>query len=374
MKVLIGCGGTGGHINPALAIAKYIAKRNPGSEIVFCGSKGGMEEKLVPREGFRLETFEIRGFRRSFKPAGVAYNLKNLKNVARTSKGARALVRDFKPDIVIGCGGYASYPVVHAAQKLGVANVILEVNALAGMTTKVLSKKSDCTMICFEQTRAQVSGKNIVLTGSPVREDILFADHDAARRELDIDARPLIVSVWGSLGAQRMNELMCDFIAIEAKEDRHQLIHAIGSYGYTWVPERIREKGVELSAHPNLDVRDYIYDAARVYAAADLILCRAGASTLGEMAVMGKPVILVPSPNVAENHQEKNARALEAAGAAVVLLEKDLTAQTLYKTASELLDDPEKRRSLSRNIRKFAKPDALENIYACIEKTLAARR
>ena len=374
MKVLIGCGGTGGHINPALAIAKYIAKRNPGSEIVFCGSKGGMEEKLVPREGFRLETFEIHGFRRNLKPAGIVYNVKNLQNVLRTSKGARALVQEFAPDIVIGCGGYASYPVVHAAQKLGIANVILEVNALAGMTTKVLSKKADCTMICFEQTRAQVSGSRIVLTGSPVREDILFADHDAARRELGLDARPLIVSVWGSLGAQRMNELMCDFSAMEAEQDRHQLIHAIGSYGYTWVPDRIREKGVELSAHPNIDVRDYIYDAARVYAAADLILCRAGASTLGEMAVMGKPVILVPSPNVAENHQEKNARALEAAGGAVVLLEKELTAQVLYKTASELLADPEKCRALSRNIRKFAKPDALENIYACIEQTLADRK
>ena len=374
MKVLIGCGGTGGHINPALAIAKYIAKRNPGSEIVFCGSKGGMEEKLIPREGFRLQTFEIRGFRRSLKPAGILYNVKNLKNVLHTSKSAGALVREFAPDIVIGCGGYASYPIVHAAQKLGIANVILEVNALAGITTKVLSKKADYTMICFEQTRNQVAGSKVVLTGSPVREDILFADPNAARQELGLDERPLIVSVWGSLGAQRMNELMCDFIAIEAQQDRHQLIHAIGSYGYRWVPDRIREKGVELSAHPNIDVRDYIYDAARVYAAADVILCRAGAGTLGEMAVMGKPVILVPSPNVAENHQEKNARALEAAGAAVVLLEKDLTAQILYKTASDLLDDPEKRRGLSRNIRKFARPEALENIYACIEQTISAHK
>lgn len=374
MKVLIGCGGTGGHINPALAIAKYIARRNPGSEIVFCGSVGGMEEKLVPREGFRLETFEIRGFRRNLKPAGIAYNLKNLKNVLKTSKSAKKLVRDFAPDIVIGCGGYASYPVVHAAQTLGIPNVILEVNALAGVTTKVLSKKADCVMICFEQTRSQVAGSNIVLTGSPVREDILFADSAAARAELGIDERPLVVSVWGSLGAQRMNELMCDFIAMEAQEDRHNLIHAIGNYGYKWVPERIREKGVELEKHPNIDVRDYIYDAARVYAAADLILCRAGASTLGEMAVMGKPIVVVPSPNVAENHQEKNARAMEAEGAAVVLLEKDLTAETLYRTAEELLANPEKRAEMSKNIKKFAKPDALENIYACIEAALGVKR
>ena len=370
MKVLVGCGGTGGHINPALAIAKYIAKREEGSEIVFCGSVGGMEEKLVPREGFRLETFEIHGFRRSLNAKGIAYNLKNLDNVRKTTAQAEKLVREFAPDVVIGCGGYASYPIVHAAQKMHVPSVILEVNALAGVATKALAKHATCTMISFERTREQLPGANIVLTGSPVREDMLHADPEKARETLGLDDKPLIVSVWGSLGAQRMNELMCDFIAIEAKEDRHNLIHAIGNYGYTWVPDRIREAGVILEQHPNIDVRDYIYNACDVYAAADVILCRAGAGTLGEMEILGKPVILVPSPNVAENHQEKNARALEEAGAAVVLLEKDLTAQALYDAAVSLLDDPARRREMSENIRRFAKPEALENIYACIRQAV----
>lgn len=370
MKVLVGCGGTGGHINPALAIAKYIQKREKDSEIVFCGSVGGMEEKLVPREGFRLETFEIHGFRRSLNASGIAYNLKNLENVHKTTRQAEKLVEEFAPDIVIGCGGYASYPVVHAAQKKGIPNVILEVNALAGVATKALAKHATCTMISFEATRPQLPGANIVLTGSPVREDMLHADREQARASLGLDERPLIVSVWGSLGAQRMNELMCDFIAMEAESDRHQLIHAIGNYGYSWVPERIREKGVNLEDHPNIDVRDYIYNACDVYAAADVILCRAGAGTLGEMEVLGKSLIIVPSPNVAENNQEKNARALEEAGAAVVLLEKDLDAKTLFETAQALLDDPQRRRNMEQAIRKFAKPDALENIYACIERAI----
>ena len=179
-----------------------------------------------------------------------------------------------------------------------------------------------------------------------------------------------MVSVWGSLGAERMNHIMADFIALAAREDKINLIHAIGSYGYKWVPEEIAAKGVALSAHPNIDVRDYIYDAARVYAAADLIMCRGGAGTLGEMAVMGKPVIIVPSPNVAENHQEKNARALEKGGGAVVMVERECTAEKLYSAACGLLADHARLESMSHNIMSFAKPDAMENIYNTIQKLL----
>lgn len=366
MRVLIGTGGTGGHINPALAIAKAIMARNPNSEVLFCGASGGLEEKLVTREGFRLETFDIKGFRRSLKPSGIAYNFKILGKARRAIAGARAVIEKFRPDIAIGCGGYASFPIVYAAQSKGVPTAILEVNALPGVTTKVLARRANTVMISFEESRALIKSGNIVLTGSPVREDILFAKKAEARRELGLDARPLIVSVWGSLGAERMNHVMTDFIALEAREDRHNLIHAIGSYGYQWVRDEIREKGVDLAAHPNIDVRDYIYDAARVYAAADVILCRAGAATLGEMAAMGKPVVIVPSPNVAENHQEKNARAIEREGGAVVILERDCTAEHLYKTVCDLLADPTRLQSMSHSISRFAVPDAMDKIYAAV--------
>lgn len=366
MRVLIGTGGTGGHINPALAIAKAIMARNPNSEVLFCGASGGLEEKLVTREGFRLETFDIKGFRRSLKPSGIAYNFKILGKARRAIAGARAVIEKFRPDIAIGCGGYASFPIVYAAQSKGVPTAILEVNALPGVTTKVLARRANTVMISFEESRALIKSGNIVLTGSPVREDILFAKKAEARRELGLDARPLIVSVWGSLGAERMNHVMTDFIALEAREDRHNLIHAIGSYGYQWVRDEIHEKGVDLAAHPNIDVRDYIYDAARVYAAADVILCRAGAATLGEMAAMGKPVVIVPSPNVAENHQEKNARAIEREGGAVVILERDCTAEHLYKTVCDLLADPTRLQSMSHSISRFAVPDAMDKIYAAV--------
>ena len=371
MRVLIGTGGTGGHINPALAIAKHIMARAPGSEILFCGAEGGLEEKLVPREGFRLETFDIHGFRRSLAPAGLAYNLKIAGKAERAFSQAKKVVDEFHPDIAIGCGGYASFPIVYAAQSRHVPTAILEVNALPGVTTRVLAHRADAVMISFEETRSLVKSSHVILTGSPVREDILFARHDNARQELGIDERPLIVSVWGSLGAERMNHVMTDFIALEAREDRHNLIHAIGSYGYTWVRDEIREKGVDLEQHPNIDVRDYIYDAARVYAAADVILCRGGAGTLGEMATMGKAIVIVPSPNVAENHQEKNARAIEKEGGAVVILEQDCTAEHLYETVCGLLADPDRRRRMSESISRFAVPDAMEKIYAAIQGAIS---
>ena len=366
MRVMLGGGGTGGHINPALAIAKFIQSKKPESEFVFCGARGGLEEKLVPRENFRLEVFDIKGFRRQLSPSGIAYNLGIASKAVKSLQQAKTLIGQFKPDIVIGCGGYASFPLVYQAQRMKLPTAILEVNALPGVTTKFLARRAGAIMICFEESCSYFKSDNVVITGNPVREDILFARREQSRKELGLDNRPLIVSVWGSLGASEMNRMMADFIALESKDRRHNLIHAIGGHGYTWFPELVRSKGVDLLKQPGIDVRDYIYDMARVMAAADLVMCRAGAATLAELAVLGKPCILVPSPNVAENHQEKNAKALEREGAAVVLLEKDCTGEVLFKTANTLLGDPYRLRTMSDNIQKFSSPDAIDKIYQTI--------
>jgi len=374
MRAILCGGGTGGHINPAIAIAKKICKEEPGSEILFCGGVGGLEERLVPREGFRLETFDIKGFRRKLDPKSVLYNFKVLKKAVASQSKAKKVIRDFKPDIVIGCGGYASYPVMKQAQSMKVPTAVLEVNVLPGVTTKVLAAHADLMMLGFTETKKyfdSFKGKMLV-TGNPIRADILDADREAARKELGLDGRPLIVSVWGSLGAEQMNRQMADFIALEAKEDRHHLIHAIGGHGYAWLPDLIASKGVDLSKHQNIEVRDYIYDMARVLAAADLVLCRAGAATLAELAVIGKPCIIVPSPNVAENHQEKNARALEQAGGAVVILEKDSTGELLYKEACRLLASPDTLVKMSENMKKRGQADAIDQIYTALKSILPA--
>ena len=369
MRAILSGGGTGGHINPALAIAREIQKMEPDSDILFCGGKGGLEEKLVPREGFELKTFSVHGLRRRLTPANVVYDAKVLAEAAHSEHEALQTVKDFRPDIVIGCGGYASFPVVKAAQKLGVPTALLEVNAFPGVTTKALAKKAGAVMLCFEESKRFFEGANLVMTGSPVRPDFLTADRESARRAMQLDDRPLIVSVWGSLGAEHLNHCMADFIALETKTDAHYLIHAIGSWGYTWVRDEIAQKGTDLAKHPNIDVRDYIYDMPSVMAAADLVLCRGGAATAAELEVMGKPAVIVPSPNVAENHQEKNARALEAAGGAVVMLESETTGESLFAKATELLSDPEKLRRMGESMHKLAKPDAIGRIYDCIRKT-----
>ncbi len=368
MRVIISGGGTGGHINPALAIGKYIKSKKPNSEILYVGGTGGLEEKLVPREGFDIKTVEIKGFRRKLDPKGIVYNIDVAKTALESLRKAKKIIREFDPDIVVGCGGYASFPVVYEAQRLGVPTAILEVNAYAGVTTKVLSKKADAVMICFEASKSYLKSKNIVMTGNPVREDIIYADRERAREKMQLGDTPLILSVWGSLGAEAMNRMMADFIALEAKEKKHHLIHAIGSYGYKWMPDLIKEKGVDISECKNIEIRDYIYDMASVMSAADIVLCRAGAATSAELAVMGKPAIIVPSPNVAENHQEKNARALESKGAAVVLLEKDIDGKKLYEEVCKLLENKEKLDSMSKAMKALATPDAIDKIYDVLMK------
>jgi len=363
MRVIISGGGTGGHINPALAIGKYIKSKKPNSEILYVGGTGGLEEKLVPREGFEIKTVEIKGFRRRLDPKGIAYNLNVAKTALNSLKKAGEIIKEFKPDIVVGCGGYASFPVVYQAQRMKIPTAILEVNAYAGVTTKVLSKKADAVMICFDASRSYLKCKNIVMTGNPVREDIIYADREKARAARNLGDTPMILSVWGSLGAEAMNRMMVDFIAHEAEDKKHHLVHAIGSYGYKWMPDKIKEKGVDVDKCPNIEIRDYIYDMADTMSAADIVLCRAGAATSAELAVMGKPAIIVPSPNVAENHQEKNARALESKGAAVVLLEKDLDGNKLYEEACKLLEDKEKLKSMSKAMKALATPDAIDKIY-----------
>jgi UDP-N-acetylglucosamine--N-acetylmuramyl-(pentapeptide) pyrophosphoryl-undecaprenol N-acetylglucosamine transferase len=366
LRIILSGGGTGGHINPALAIAKKVRAEDPTAEILFCGGKGGLEEKLVPREGFELKTFAVHGLRRKLTPANIVYNVKVLAEAERSRKEAEQTVRTFRPDVVVGCGGYASFPVVRAAQKCGVPTLLLEVNAFPGVTTRQLARHADAVMICFEDSRAYFPGKNVILTGSPVRPEFLNADRDRARREMKLDDRPLVVSVWGSLGAEHLNHCMPDFLRRVTEHDDWYVLHAIGSWGYTWVRDEIKAAGVDLAKHPNIDVRDYIYDMPTVMAAADLVLCRGGAATAAELAVMGKPAIIVPSPNVAENHQEKNARALEAKGGVEVILDRDVTGALLYERARAILSDPVRLQKMSDAIRSVAQPDALDRIYRCV--------
>lgn len=375
MKILFTCGGTAGHVNPAVALAQMFQARNPGCQVLFVGADGGMENQLVPKEGYEIQTVTITNFQRSFTPAAVVHNIKTLLNMNKSKKQANAILDRFRPDLVVGTGGYASYPVVNAAAERGIPTAVHESNAVPGLTTKTLSKVVDVVMVGFEESRNHYDDPSkVVVTGTPVREDFFRYTRKEAREKLGFtDDRPLVVSVWGSLGAKVMNEQITDCIVRECKAGvpwRH--IHGAGR-NYEQVLAGLKGQGVDLAQYPGVEVRQYIYDMPLVMAAADLVLCRAGASTISEIAAIARPAVLVPSPNVVADHQTKNARVLANAGGAVLLPESESSGEKLHALVGELLADPDRREAMSRSLREMGSPDAAEKIYQTLKELLEKR-
>ncbi len=366
-RILFTCGGTAGHVNPAIALAQLARERDPGAEFLFVGADRGLEKGLIPQAGYAFRTVHISSFHRSFRPKEIEHNLISAANLARSPREAKNILREFRPDVVVGTGGYASYPAVKAAAKLGIPTAVHESNMVPGLTTEMLEPYADRIMVGFESCRARYKRpEKVIVTGTPVRRDFFRLNKAEAKRELGMEDRPLIVSFWGSLGASGMNAGMADFLALEAVKEPFYHIHGAGEAGYPVLCRLLREKGVDLEAHPALQVREYIYDMAVVCRAADLVICRAGASTISELTALGVPALIVPSPYVTNNHQEKNARALEAAGAAAVLLEPDASGQRLFQAACGILRDGEKRAAMEKAMASLGIRDAAERIYQVI--------
>lgn len=364
MRVIFTCGGTAGHINPAISVAKLLQTRRPDAEILFVGAEDGMENKLVPREGFRLETLKISNYQRKLTPKGIWHNLVTLKNLHGSLKKADRILKEFRPDVIVGTGGYASYPMLKQGARRGVPTAVHEANAMPGLTTRMVADTAARIMVCFPESRDYYKNpERVQVVGMPVREDFLYTKRADARRALGLGDEPLVISAWGSLGAREMNRMITDFMLLEVRNGcpwRH--IHATGSYGWRWMPDWAKEHGLDLEAHPQLEMREYIYNMPQLMAAADLIITRAGASTLNEIQAAGTPCIIVPSPNVTDNHQEKNARVLERHKAAVVLTEPGLTAQALYEAADALLRDAPRRESMRSALHEMAVVDSAERI------------
>lgn len=371
MKVLIAGGGTAGHINPALAIAGQIRKMQPDADITFVGTPFGMEARLVPAEGYKFEPMNVAGIQRKPSWTNIKRNAHALWYLAHSSARAKEIVEKVQPDIAIGTGGYVSGPIMRKAAQLGVPLIIHEQNAFPGVTTKVLSKYAKCIMLAVEDAKPRLD-ENVTtrLTGNPLRADILTYDKTQARKELGIDDRPLVLSFGGSLGARAINEGMLPLLCRSAKDGRYNHIHGYGQYG-AFVLDELQAAGVNLDECPNLDVREYINDMPRVMAAADIVVCRAGAITISELQASGKVSILIPSPNVAENHQYHNAMALVRRNAAEVIEESALTGEKLMETADSILGDPDKLRLMSENSHKMAITDSCERIYDIILQVLA---
>ena len=367
-RVIFTCGGTAGHVNPAIDLAQLMHEKDPETEFLFVGAERGLEKDLVPQAGYAFRTVHISSFHRSFKPKEIKHNLVSVCNLLRAPGEARAILRDFRPDVVIGTGGYASFPMVKAAAKAGIPTAVHESNMVPGLTTEMLEPFAGRIMVGFEECRRHYKHPDRVrVTGTPVRGDFFSMTKQEAKKTLGVDdGRPLIVSFWGSLGAAGMNRQMADFLALEAAKEPFHHIHGAGKSGYHMVRQLLAEKGVDLEQHPSLQVREYIYDMAPVMRAADLVLCRAGASTISELTALGVPALIVPSPYVTNNHQEKNARVLEAAGGAVVLLERDSSGQALFQTACGILHDAQRRAAMEKAMASLGIRDSTERIYQTV--------
>lgn len=371
MRVLLAGGGTAGHINPAIAIAQYIQANDKKAEILFAGTPTGMEAALVKKAGFAFAPFEIMGFSRSFAFEDIVHNIKAAYKAMLSNSRAKAIVRDFKPDVVIGTGGYVSGPIVLAAAKMGIKTAIHEQNAFPGVTTRLLAKKVDIVFSAVEEAKEHLEVKNrFEVVGNPVRESVVMKKKDQARQELGLDDRMCILSFGGSLGADTINKIGADIIEWHYKQGLVNHIHGYGRLGKEKFPNLLEEKQIDLSVNSAVRVTEFIDNMDACLAAADLVICRAGAITVSEIEATGKAAILVPSPNVTANHQFHNAMVLKNKDACLLLEEKDYTNEKIVTMVKELYNNRERLKELSKNAGSMAILDTAKRIYEGIQSLL----
>lgn len=351
LRVIISGGGTGGHIFPAVSIANAVKAKRPDAKILFVGAEGRMEMQRVPAAGYEIKGLPICGFNRQNLLKNFMLPFKMLKS----DRMVKRIIRDFRPQVAVGVGGYASYPTLAAASKLHIPTLIQEQNSFAGKANKLLGKNASCICVAYEGMDRFFPADRILMTGNPVRQALLDTtiSHDDAVRSLGLDPeKRTILLVGGSLGARTINESVLQHLDLVAGSDV-QFIWQTGKYYYQQILEQLRRLGQP----ENLKVTDFISDMGAAYRAADLVVSRAGASSISEFCLIGKPVILVPSPNVAEDHQTKNALALVDHDAALYVKDAEAPA-TLLQLAVSTVNDPARLASLSEHILKLALPDS----------------
>ena len=360
MRLLLTGGGTAGHINPAVSIAEIMKQKEENTEILFVGTEGGMEKELIPRYGYNIKFIKIHGFKRSL-------SFKNVKVVAELLSAihkSKKIIKKFKPDVVVGTGGYVTGPVLYAAAKMKIPTMVHESNAYPGITVRLLSNKVDIVALAMKEAEKFLRNpKRVEITGNPIRKSIVEITKDEARKKLGLDDKKTVLIFGGSLGADYFNNVVCDYIsdALRGEKDYRFIMSAGKNNRYEKLYKRFEENGVNPDTCENLSLLEYIYDMEYALNAVDLIVARSG-SSVSEMLAAGKPAVLIPSPNVAGNHQEHNARAVEKAGAAVVITEDKLNVKTLKKQIESILDNDILRKEMSLAAGKIAITDATEKL------------
>ena len=376
MNVIFTCGGTGGHINPAIAVANMMKERHPDINILFIGAQGRMEEKLVPQAGYEIKCLPGSGLSRKLNLSGIKQNVKAAKNVLTAVSACKKIIKEFKPDVIVGTGGYASFPALYAGSSMGIPTCVHESNAVPGVTTKMAAARASRVLVSFPESAQYYRNQDKVeVVGMPVRKEFILTGKEEAKAQLGLDHRPVVVSAFGSLGAKAMNEAVAELFKIEQDHGfpfKH--IHATGKFGWEWMPEKVAAWGVDLTAAQAIEMREYIYNMPTLMAAADVFISRAGASSCNEIAAAGVPSVLIPSPNVTANHQEKNARVLSENGGAVLLLEKECTAGKLFDEITALLADRQRRLDMTDALRRIVVLDSTDRICDIMEKLMTEKQ
>ena len=364
MRVLITGGGTGGHINPALAIAQKVKHEDPSGAILYVGSKNSLESELVPKEGFEFKPVTAKYLRRKI-------TLENIKTLFASAKGVLEsfkIIKEFKPDIVVGTGGYVCGPVVLAAHLKKVPTMILEQNVFPGITNKLLSKFVDTIGISFEEAKKyfpEHAQNKLILVGNPVRKDIITSDRRKSRTKYNLKPDDIFIYSFGGSGGQiSLNEAIIDVIKKYKDKQSIKILHVTGKKLYENFMEDLKNQNIQLEK--NIEILDYMYEAPLALSASDIVIGSAGAITIAEITAIGVPSILIPKTYTAENHQEYNARALEKEGAAIVLLEKDLNGSTLLKAIEDVIENKNKLKTMALNSKRLGNSDVENKIYAAI--------
>ena len=368
MRTLITGGGTGGHINPALAIASIIKEHEPDSQFLFAGTPFGMEARLIPEAGYDFAPIKVRGFQRKISLENIKRNAEAAAYLVTALPRAKQIIKEFRPDVVIGTGGYVSGPVVYQAAKLGIPTAIHEQNAYPGVTTRILTKKVNKVMLTVKEALDYL-GTDIdyTVTGLPVRAELFEKTKDEARKELGFDDSFTVLSFGGSLGAGCINETMAEVIKYTRANDlKINHIHGYGGMGKDTFPAAMKKYGVPMKSD-RTRITEYINDMDTCMAAADLVICRSGATTLAELEAMGKPAILIPSPIVAGNHQFHNANVLGKAGAAIVIEQKNVKCEEVTGIIEDLYNDPSRVKEMSECSKKLWIADTSDKIWQTVE-------
>lgn len=370
LRVLLTGGGTAGHVNPALAIAEIIKAHVPDAEFAYAGNPEKIEAKLAPKAGYKFYPIKIQGFQRKLNFNNVKRNISAAKCLAFSGKTAKDIIKDFKPDLVIGTGGYVAGPIVRKAAKMGVKTAIHEQNAFAGITNKLLSKEADEVMMTVKEAKKYFpNAKHTTVTGLPVRGAFNSITKEQAKKELGFDnGFVTVLSTGGSLGARTINEKVTSLLKwYQNNGIKVNHIHSYGTYaGYKDFVKNAEGKGIKIEGNPNFIIKDYI-NMPVAMAAADLVISRCGAASLAELEAMGRASVLIPSPMVAENHQYHNGMVLHNAGAATVIEEKDLTDDNFIQAVKGYIEDPDKLAESSANAKKLHVADSNERIWNALK-------